>query len=49
MTNAYLEGLEVEGAAVSDLRQGAHDTFRLLADWLAPLDHSTPLAVARVP
>ncbi len=49
MTNAYLEGLEVEGAAVGDLRQGAHDTFRLLADWLAPLDHSTPLAVARVP
>ncbi|MEQ8900789.1 MAG: biliverdin-producing heme oxygenase [Roseovarius sp.] len=49
MTNRYLEDLEADGAAVSDLREGARDTFRLLADWLAPLDHSTPLAVARVP
>ena len=49
MINRYLEDLEAEGAAVRDLRAGARDTFRLLADWLAPLDRPQSLADARVP
>lgn len=49
MANRYLEDLEAEGNAVSDLRKGAHDTFRLLGDWLAPLDRSHPLSDARLP
>lgn len=49
MTNRYLEDLEAEGPAVSDLKKGARDTFRLLGDWLAPLDRSHPLADATLP
>lgn len=49
MTNRYLEHLETEGAAVSDLRKGARDTFRLLADWLAPLDRPNPHVDTRLP
>nr|WP_297772955.1 biliverdin-producing heme oxygenase [uncultured Roseovarius sp.] len=49
MTNRYLESLEGEGAAVNDLKTGAFDTFRLLAEWLAPLDRSHAAAVSRVP
>ena len=49
MTNRYLEDLEAEGRAVSDLKKGARDTFRLLGDWLSPLDRSHPLADAKLP
>lgn len=38
MTNKYLAHLEAEGADIRDLKQGAFDTFRLMAEWLAPLD-----------
>jgi len=37
-TNRHLEHLVAEGVAISDLKKGALDTFRLLAEWLAPLD-----------
>lgn len=49
MTNRYLEDLEAEGAEVSDLRKGAFDTFRLLAEWLAPLAPSHSVAGTILP
>ncbi len=49
MTNRYLESLEAEGAAVSDVKKGAFDTFRLLAEWLAPLDQPHAFADMRLP
>lgn len=36
--NAYLDHLSSEGAEAQDLVTGAADTFRLFAEWLAPLD-----------
>lgn len=47
MTNRYLEHLETEGAALEEIRDGARDTFRLLAEWLAPLDRPHSVADAR--
>jgi heme oxygenase (biliverdin-IX-beta and delta-forming) len=40
MTMRFLQDLEEQGADVRDLKKGASDTFRLLADWLAPLDRA---------
>jgi len=42
MTNRYLEVLQADGADIEELKRGALDTFRLLADWLAPLDRARP-------
>ena len=49
MTTRYLDRIEAEGADIRALKAGAHDTFRLLADWLAPLDRSPPATEARLP
>ncbi|MDU9006674.1 biliverdin-producing heme oxygenase [Sedimentitalea todarodis] len=40
MTNRYLEHLHSDRRTMDALASGACDTFRLLADWLAPLDRS---------
>jgi heme oxygenase len=48
MTTRYLQDLEEQGADVSDLKKGASETFRLLADWLAPLDRAYGAGEPRV-
>lgn len=44
MTLTYLERLVAEGADANRLKDGAGDTFRLFATWLAPLDRLRPRA-----
>ena len=46
MANAYLEDRTCDGVSIDDLKRGALGTFRLLADWLAPLDRAKALASA---
>ncbi|MEO1107803.1 MAG: biliverdin-producing heme oxygenase [Pseudomonadota bacterium] len=38
MTLQYLDHLQFSASSLDDLVSGAKDTFRLLDDWLAPLD-----------
>ncbi len=38
MANAYLDHLASQGVATEDLARGAQETFRVLSDWLEPLD-----------
>lgn len=47
MTLRHLDHLQATGAPRAPLMQGALGTFRLLADWLAPLDTPLPIREAR--
>lgn len=44
MANGFLEQQYAQGIALDDLVKGARDTFEVLAEWLAPLDRSTPVS-----
>jgi heme oxygenase (biliverdin-IX-beta and delta-forming) len=48
VTTKYLEDLEAQGVDFGHLKKGAEDTFRLLADWLAPLDQAYRVGDRRV-
>lgn len=47
MTQRHLDHLQTTGAPRAPLMDGALGTFRLLADWLAPLDLPAPMFQAR--
>lgn len=47
MTNDYIEALEAGGIKFEHLARGANDTFQALADWLAPLNQTSPIADKR--
>lgn len=40
MATEYLDHPDISGHGLHDLREGARLTFRLFADWIAPLDKS---------
>ena len=40
MATEYLDHLDISGLGLHGLREGARSTFRLFADWIAPLDKS---------